>query len=132
MYPNNPREVDLPISQVEVEQGLVIPLESTPIPTLIKVYQHLSEVKLLDKKIIDKLTLSLPIGEILGTSMKRLIEMKLKFLKPDLEVDLEHLPNILMSFNRVILLLPNRVADDLPDRRGIRYTIKYLTKMSEN
>lgn len=134
MYPNNPREVDLPISQVEVEQGLVMPLESTPIPTTIKlkVVRHLKEVKPLDKKIIDRITLSLPTGETLWTSMKRLIEMKLKFLKPDLEVDLEHLPNFLMSFNRVILLLPNRVADDLPDRRGIRYTIKYLPKTIEN
>ena len=134
MYPNNPREVDLPISQVEVEQDLVILPEPipTPIPIQIKVNQHLSEVQLFDKKICDRITLFLPTGEILLKSMKRLIEMKLKFLKPDLEVDLEHLPNILMSFNRVIFLLPNWVADDLPDRRGIRYTIKYLTKTSEN
>jgi len=115
MYLNNPPEVDLPISQVEVEQNLVIPLEPIPIPTPIKVNQHLSEVKLLDKKIIDRITLSLPIGEILGTSMKRLIEMKLKYLNPDQEVDLEHLPYILIFYNRVILLLSNWVEDDLPD-----------------
>jgi hypothetical protein len=118
-----------------VVQDSVKPLEPTPIPTLIptKVNQHLKEVKPIDKKIIDRITLPLPTGEILQRSMKRLIEMKLKYPKPDREVDLEHLPNILMFSSRVILLLPsNWVEADLTDPLGIRYIIKYLTKMIEN
>ena len=109
-------------------------LEPIPIPTpiQIKVNQHLKEVKPLDKKIIDRITLFLPTGETLQRSMKRLIEMKLKYPKLDRGADLEHLPNILMFSNRVILLLPNWVEEDLPDQLGIRYTIKYLIKMIEN
>jgi hypothetical protein len=116
-----------------VVRDSVIPPEPIPTPTLIKVNQHLSEVQLLDNKIIDRITLFLPIGETLQRSMKRLIEKKSKFPKPDREVDLEHLPNILMFFNRVILLLlSNWVEEDLPDQLGIRYTTKYLIKMIEN
>jgi hypothetical protein len=131
---NNPLDLDLPISQIEVEQDLVIHLEPIPIPTptLIKVNQHLSEVRLLDKKIIDRITLFLPTGEIFQTSMRRLIEMKLKYPKPDRGVDLEHLPNILMFFNRVILLLSKWVEDDLPDPLEIRCIVKYLIKMIES
>jgi len=49
MYFNSPPEVDLPISQVEVEQASV----TTPIPISIKVNRHLKEGRPLDKKIID-------------------------------------------------------------------------------
>jgi hypothetical protein len=64
--------------------------------------------------------------------MKRLIEMKLNFLKLDQGVDLEHLPNILMFSNRVILLPSSWVADDLPDRVEIRYTTNHLIKTIKN
>jgi hypothetical protein len=115
-----------------VVRDSVILLEPIPTPTLIKVNQHLSEVQPLDKKIIDRITLFFPIGETLQRSMKRLIEMKLKYPKLDRGADLEHLPSILMFSNRVILLLPNWVEEDLPDQLGIRYTINHLIKMIEN
>jgi hypothetical protein len=115
-----------------VERDSVILPEPFPTPTIIKLNQHLNEVQLLDKKIIDRITPFLPTGETLQRSMKRLIEMKLKYPKLDRGADLEHLPSILMFSNRVILLLPNWVEEDLPDQLGIRYTINHLIKMIEN
>ena len=109
----------------------VILLEPIPTPTLIKLDQHLSEVQLLDKKIIDRITLFLPTGETLQKSMKRLIETMLKYPKLDRGADLEHLPNIPMSSHRLVLL-PNWVEEDLPGQQGIRYTINHLIKMIEN
>ena len=121
MYLNNPPEVDLPISRIEVVQVSV----TIPIPTPIK-------VKLLDKKILDRITLFLRVGETSPTSMKRLIEMSSKYLKTDRGADPERLLDILMLSDPRILLPGNWVVDDLPGHTGIRSTIKYLTKKIEN